>query len=91
MEKQHSELMRRRSETLVRLTDVSYNLGHQPLDQALQIIARGIRDASPFRVVLISMVEQETGLLRRITSAGLAQEAWNGFPPASSRFRASSS
>ena len=78
VEKQHSELMRRRSETLVRLTDVSHNLGHdQPLDQALQMIARGIRDASPFRVVLISMVEQETGLLRRITSAGLAQEAWN--------------
>ncbi len=78
VEKQHSELMRRRAETLVHLTDVSYNLGHdQPLDQALHMIARGIRDATHFRVVLISMVEQETGQLRRITSVGLAQEAWN--------------
>lgn len=78
VEKQHSELMRRRAETLVRLTDVSQNLSHdQPLDQALQMIARGIRDAAPFRVVLISMVEQETGQLRRVTSVGLTQEAWN--------------
>lgn len=49
MEKQRSELMRRRSDTLVKLTDVSYGISHdQPLDQALQIIARGIRDATPF-------------------------------------------
>lgn len=78
VEKQHSELMRRRAETLVRLTDVSYNLGHdQPLDQALQMIARGIRDATPFRVVLISILEQETAQLRRITSVGIPQESWN--------------
>lgn len=77
-EKQRSELMRRRSETLVRLTDVSYAMGHdQPLDQALQIIARGIRDATPFRVVLMSIVEAETGLLKRITAVGVPQEMLN--------------
>jgi len=74
-ERQRSELMRRRSETLVRLTEVSYSMGHdQPLDQALQIIARGIRDASPFRVVLVSILEPDTGLLRRVSAVGVPQE-----------------
>ena len=74
-EKQRSELMRRRADTLVRLTDVSYSLGHdQPLDQALQIIARGIRDSTPFRVVLVSIVEAETGMMRRLTAVGIPQE-----------------
>lgn len=78
VEKQHSELMRRRSDTLVRLTDVSHNLGHdQPLDQALQMIARGIRDASPFRVVLMSVLETETAQLKRVTATGLSLESWN--------------
>ncbi|MCB0103833.1 MAG: GAF domain-containing protein [Anaerolineales bacterium] len=77
-EKQHSELMRRRADTLVRLTDISQNLGiDQPLDQALQMIARGIRDATPFRVVLISLLEADSGQLRRVTSVGLSQETWN--------------
>ncbi len=75
LEKQRSELMRRRADTLVRLTDVSYNLGHdQPLDQALQIISRGIRDSTPFRVILVSVVELETGLMRRLTAVGIPQE-----------------
>jgi len=78
IEKQQDELMRRRADTLVRLTDVSYSIGHdQPLDQALQIIARGIRDSTPFRVVLISIVEQDSGSLRRITAVGFPQETLN--------------
>ena len=77
-EKKRAELMHRRADTLVRLTDVSYNLGHdQPLDQALQIIARGIRDSTPFRVVLMSIVEADNSLLRRITAVGIPQEALN--------------
>jgi len=77
-EKKRAELMRRRADTLLRITDVSYNLGHdQPLDQALQVIARGIRDSTPFRVVLISTVEADTGLLRRITAVGVPQEMLN--------------
>ena len=77
-EKQRSELMRRRADTLVRLTDVSYTLGHdQPLDQALQIIARGIRDSTPFRVVLMSIVEPDTGLMRRLTAVGIPQDTLN--------------
>ncbi len=77
-ERQRSELMRRRADTLVRLTDVSYTLGHdQPLDQALQIVARGIRDSTPFRVVLMSVVELETGMMRRLTAVGIPQETLN--------------
>jgi len=77
-EKQRIELMRRRADTLVHLTDVSYSLGlDQPLDQALQSIARGIRDSTPFRVVLISLVEPKTGMLRRLTALGLPQETLN--------------
>lgn len=74
-EKQRSELVRRRSDTLMRLSDVSYNLGHdQPLDQMMQMIARGIRDSSPFRVVLVSVLEPDSSLLRRVTAVGLPQE-----------------
>ncbi len=77
-ERKRADLMRRRADTLVRLSDVSYDLGHdQPLDQALQVIARGIRDSTPFLVVLISMVETDSGLLRRITGIGIPQEALN--------------
>jgi len=77
-EKQRAELMRRRADTLVRLTDVSYSLSYdQPLDQALQAIARGIRDSTPFRVVLISIVEAEAQLLRRVTAVGIPQDMLN--------------
>ena len=74
-EKQRGELMRRRADTLVRLADVSYGISNeQPLEQALQTIASGIRDATPFRVVLISIMEAEQGLLRRVAAVGIPQE-----------------
>lgn len=77
-EKQRGELLRRRSETLVRLTGVGYDLLHdQPLDHALQIIARGIRDTTPFRVVLVSVLEPDTKMLRRATAVGIPQETFN--------------
>ena len=70
--------MRRRADTLVRLTAVSYSFGHdQPLDQALQIIAPGIRDPTPFRVVLLCTVELETGMMRRLTAVCTPQETLN--------------
>jgi len=77
-EKQRLDLMSRRSDALMHLTDVSYTLGlDQPLDETLNLIARGIRDSSPFRVVLISVVEVDTGLLRRVTAVGIPQETLN--------------
>lgn len=77
-EKYRAEIMRRRSDTLVKLADVSFTIGHdQPLDQALNVIARGIRDSTPFRVVLMSIVEPEIGMLRRLTAVGIPQETLN--------------
>ena len=77
-ERQRNELMRRRADTLAGLTDVSYSLGlDQPLDHALQIIARAIRDSTPFRVVLMSIVEFETGMMRRLAAVGIPQETLN--------------
>ncbi|MEW6403406.1 MAG: GAF domain-containing protein, partial [Chloroflexota bacterium] len=77
-ERQRAELMRRRAETLVKLTDVSYNLGFdQPLEQALQSVARGIKDSTPFSVVLVSLLEPDTGLLKRVTAVGIPQETLN--------------
>jgi GAF domain-containing protein len=72
---QRTELLRRRSETLTRITEVSYGLHFdQPLDQLLRTIADSIREATPFQAVLISIYEPETGLLRRVTGIGFPPE-----------------
>jgi GAF domain-containing protein len=77
-EKLSAEFVRRRADTLTRLTETSYKLDQDlPLDQTLNIIARGIRESTPFRVVLISILEAESGLLRRVTGVGIPQETLN--------------
>lgn len=77
-ERQRAELLRRRAETMARLTDVSNSLGSDlPLDQSLLAIARGIRDSTPFRVVLVSLYEPDSGMLRRVTAEGIPQETLN--------------
>ncbi|MCC7117029.1 MAG: GAF domain-containing protein, partial [Anaerolineales bacterium] len=77
-ERQRAELMRRRADTLVRLSDVSYHISYdQPLENVLNLIASGIRNATPFNVVLMSILEPDTGLLRRITAVGVPQESMN--------------
>ena len=74
-QRQHSELLRRRAETLTKLTEVSYLLNfEQPLDQLLRAIANGIREATTFQAVLISIYEPQTGLLRRVTGVGFPPE-----------------
>jgi PAS domain S-box-containing protein len=74
-QRQHSELLRRRAETLTKLTEVSYGLNfEQPLDQLLRSIANGIREATTFQAVLVSVYEPDTGLLRRLTGIGFPPE-----------------
>jgi PAS domain S-box-containing protein len=74
-ERQHSELLRRRAETLTKLTEVNYVLNfEQPLDQLLRTIVHAIREATPFQAVLVSIYEPATGLLRRVTGVGFAPE-----------------
>jgi PAS domain S-box-containing protein len=73
-QRQRDELLRRRADTLTRLTEVSYGLNfEQPLDQLLRTIANSIREVTPFQAVLISVYEPDTGLLRRVSGVG--------FPP----------
>ncbi|MFN8412157.1 MAG: GAF domain-containing protein [Anaerolineales bacterium] len=77
-EKQGAEILRRRADTLTRLTDVSVHIGEeQPLDSILKLLASGIRDATLFNVVLMSVVEPDTNLLRRVTAVGIPQETLN--------------
>jgi GAF domain-containing protein/nitrogen-specific signal transduction histidine kinase len=77
-ERQRSELLRRRAEAFSKLTDTAHALYHDlPLEQALQTIAQSIRASTPFRAVLVSLYEPETGYLRRVTGVGFAQEILN--------------
>ncbi len=77
-QRQRSELLRRRSETLTKLTEVSYVLNFElPLDQLLRSIATSIRDATSFQAVLISIYEPDTGLLRRISGVGFPPDTLN--------------
>jgi GAF domain-containing protein/signal transduction histidine kinase len=74
-QRQRSELLRRRADTLTRVTEVSYGLNFEhPLDQLLRTIANSIREATPFQAVLISIHEMDTGLLRRVTGVGFPPE-----------------
>jgi PAS domain S-box-containing protein len=74
-ERRQAELLRRRAETLEKFSGTSYGLNPDlPLEDQLTAIAQGIRDSTPFRVILISVYETETGLLRRVTGAGIAPD-----------------
>jgi PAS domain S-box-containing protein len=74
-QRQRSELLRRRAETLTKLTETSASLNfEQSLEQLLRSIANSIREATPFDAVLISVYESDTGLLRRVTGVGFSPE-----------------
>jgi GAF domain-containing protein len=74
-QRQRTELLRRRAETLTKLTEISPVLNfEQPLEQSLRTIASNIRESTPFQAVLISVFERETGLLRRVAGVGFAAD-----------------
>jgi GAF domain-containing protein/nitrogen-specific signal transduction histidine kinase len=77
-QRQRTELLRRRAETLTKLTEVSHVLNfEQPLEQSLRSIANSIREATSFQAVLISVYERETGMLRRVIGVGFTPETLN--------------
>ena len=77
-ELQRSEVFRRRSETLTRLSNTSYAIGPDvSLEESLVVIAQGIHDSTPFQVVLVSLYEPEGGQLRRVVGIGIPQETLN--------------
>jgi GAF domain-containing protein len=74
-EREQSELLRRRAETLNKFSSASFSLSpQQPLEESLTSIAQGIQDSTPFRVVLISLYETDTDMLRRVAGVGLVPE-----------------
>ena len=74
-QRQRTELLRRRAETLTKLTEVGTVMDFdQPLEQLLRTVAASIQEATPFQTVLISVYERGTGLLRRVAGVGFAPE-----------------
>lgn len=74
-QQQRAESARRRAEILNVLLETSRALrGQDSLESALKIIALGIQKATPFQVVLMSVMESDKTLLRRLTAAGLSPE-----------------
>lgn len=84
----HTELLRRRADTLSRFFETAQSLmADQPLELSLDIIGQGIQEVTPFQVVLFSVYEPETGLLRRVSGVGMPpntledlkahQQPWN--------------
>ena len=72
---QHGNLLGRRAGTLSNLLDTTTLLGvEQPLADSLQIISRGICDATHFDVVLLSVYDAASGVMRRVTGVGLSDE-----------------
>ncbi|GAB4543626.1 MAG: hypothetical protein Fur002_15990 [Anaerolineales bacterium] len=77
-EKSAAEQTRRRADTLTRMSEVSFNLDEeQPVEKILQTIAQGICEVTSFRVALISLLEADSGLLRRVAAVGIPQEKLN--------------
>ncbi len=74
-ELQRSEILRRRADTLVQLSNASYAINPDvALEKSLRVIAQGIHDSTPFQVVLVSIYEPDGGLLRRVVGLGIPQE-----------------
>ncbi len=75
-ERRRLEGLQRRLSTLEKLSTATGVVDPaQPLEAPLARLAEGIRNSTPFRVVLISVYERETGLLRRAAGAGISTEA----------------
>jgi PAS domain S-box-containing protein len=74
-EQQQSELLRRRADTLAKFSAAASVVNAvQPLEDALKSIALGISESTPFQVVLVSLYEPDSGLLRRVTGVGIPPE-----------------
>lgn len=66
------DLFSRRTETLRYLFETSKKLrDNQPLIQSMEAIAQGIQKATPFNVVVISLLEFKSEILTRVVGAGL--------------------
>ena len=72
---QQSELLRRRADILSRLSDASLVVDFEkPIEQSLRAIAQNISDSTNFKAVLVSILETDSGMLRRVTGVGFPQD-----------------
>ncbi len=72
-----SSLLKRELDTLTELLRVSQMLRPSlPLEQSLVAIGGSIRQATPFQVNVISVIDPGTTLLRRVVGSGLPREQW---------------
>ena len=79
-QRQRTELLRRRAETLTKLTEVSHVLNfEQPLEQTLRTIANSIRETTSFQAVLISVYERDWETLVRVVEAERGIRAATGW------------
>ncbi len=70
-----SELLNRRVDTLANLLKTTQELqSDQPLEESMEAIAYGIQESTPFNIVLVSIYDAESQLLRRVAGAGLTLE-----------------
>lgn len=72
---QRGAQLRRRIETLSNLLEVSQVLqAEKPIEFTLDAIAHAIQASTPFQAVLISLIQEGTGNLERVASAGISNE-----------------
>lgn len=77
-QRESAEVLRRRAETLSRVTEITTDINfEQSLEQLLRTILNSMRESTPFQAILASIYEEETGLLRRVTGVGFAPETLN--------------
>ncbi|HEY9075115.1 MAG TPA: GAF domain-containing protein [Anaerolineaceae bacterium] len=82
-------LLSREVETLAELLKVSQAIQPDlPLENILNVIAVAIQKATPFQVVLISVVGSDGDTLQRVIGAGLPPEAWQELHTHTQSFKA---
>lgn len=75
-----SELLSRRVETMAKLLEASQALSpDRPLEDAMEAIAYGVQESTPFNVVLVSVYDAEINGLRRVAGAGIPLDAMAEF------------
>ncbi len=76
-QRQRIESLRTRAETLGSLFEVSQKLGlDRPLPDILTMIAESIQKSTQFDVILISLLDGESGLLQRTSAVGVSPETF---------------
>lgn len=72
---QRNERLSQRTQTLSKLLETTSVLASDlPLEQALETVAYGIQESTPFEAVLISVIDQETMMQRRVCGVGMPIE-----------------